>query len=62
MEELEKSITTGKIVLLENIEENLDPVLDPLLGRNLIKKGKLVDTISVQYYLKFVKICFSFFK
>lgn len=40
MEELEKSITTGKIVLLENIEENLDPVLDPLLGRNLIKKGK----------------------
>jgi len=40
MEELEKSITTGKIVLLENIEENLDPVLDSLLGRNLIKKGK----------------------
>lgn len=40
MEELEKSITTGRIVLLENIEENLDPVLDPLLGRNLIKKGK----------------------
>ncbi|CAH1732929.1 unnamed protein product [Aphis gossypii] len=42
MEELEKSITTGKIVLLENIEENLDPVLDPLLGRNLIKKGKAI--------------------
>lgn len=40
MDELEKSITTGRIVLLENIEENLDPVLDPLLGRNLIKKGK----------------------
>lgn len=31
---------TGKTVLIENIEETLDPVLDPLLGRNLIKKGK----------------------
>lgn len=40
MDELEKSITTGKTVLIENIEENLDPVLDSLLGRNLIKKGK----------------------
>lgn len=56
MEELEKSIVTGKIVLLENIEENLDPVLDPLLGRNLIKKGKYV--LSSQ----FRSIIFAFFK
>lgn len=34
---------TGKTVLIENIEETLDPVLDSLLGRNLIKKGKLVE-------------------
>lgn len=40
MESIESSITAGRIVLIENIDESLDPVLDPLLGRNLIKKGK----------------------
>ncbi|PSN46658.1 Dynein beta chain [Blattella germanica] len=39
---IEQSITRGATVLLENIEENVDPVLDPLLGRNLIKKGKAI--------------------
>jgi dynein heavy chain len=42
---IEQSITGGATVLLENIEENVDPVLDPLLGRNLIKKGKYVFKI-----------------
>lgn len=37
---IEKSITQGATVLVENIEESVDPVLDTLLGRNLIKKGK----------------------
>jgi len=37
---IEKSINSGCNVLIENIDENLDPVLDSLLGRNLIKKGK----------------------
>lgn len=37
---IEKSITAGATVLVENIEETVDPVLDTLLGRNLIKKGK----------------------
>lgn len=36
---VEKGISSGSIVLFENIGENIDPVLDPLLGRNLIKKG-----------------------
>jgi dynein heavy chain len=26
--------------LIENIEEELDPVLDPVLERRLVKKGK----------------------
>ncbi|KAL1493068.1 hypothetical protein ABEB36_011203 [Hypothenemus hampei] len=39
---IEKAITQGATVLLENIGETLDPVLDPLLGRNLIKKGKAI--------------------
>lgn len=33
----------GETVLLENIDETVDPVLDPLLGRNLIKKGRYVN-------------------
>lgn len=40
LETIEKSITNGNTVLIENIDEQLDPVLDSLLGRNLIKKGK----------------------
>jgi len=27
-------------LLIENIEEELDPVLDPVLERRLVKKGK----------------------
>jgi dynein heavy chain, axonemal len=39
LEMIEKAITSGATVLLENIDESVDPVLDPLLGRTLIKKG-----------------------
>ncbi|KAL9897380.1 dynein heavy chain at 93AB [Glossina fuscipes fuscipes] len=39
---IEKAITKGNIVLIENIDEHLDPVLDSLLGRNLIKKGQAI--------------------
>ncbi|XP_024080370.1 dynein beta chain, ciliary isoform X1 [Cimex lectularius] len=42
LEALENALRCGDTVLLENIEESLDPVLDPLLGRNLIKKGKAI--------------------
>lgn len=37
---IEQSVTLGATVLIENIGESVDPVLDPLLGRNLIKKGR----------------------
>lgn len=39
---IEDALIKGKTVLIENIGENLDPVLDPLLGRYLIKKGKAI--------------------
>ncbi|XP_034234645.1 dynein beta chain, ciliary [Thrips palmi] len=42
IESLELCVTRGAIVLVENIGESVDPVLDPLLGRNLIKKGKAI--------------------
>ena len=37
---IEQSLASGAIVLIENIGEHVDPVLDSLLGRNLIKKGR----------------------
>ncbi|KAG7310430.1 hypothetical protein JYU34_003208 [Plutella xylostella] len=42
LESIEKAIIKGETVLFENIGETVDPVLDPLLGRNLIKKGKAI--------------------
>lgn len=40
IEVIETAIMKGDIVLIESIPENLDPVLDPLIGKNLIKKGQ----------------------
>lgn len=42
LEAIEESLSKGSTVLIESIDENIDPVLDPLLGRNLIKKGKAI--------------------
>lgn len=40
LDTLELAITRGNTVLIENLPENLDPVLDPLIGKNLIKRGR----------------------
>ena len=42
METVEKAVSTGCVMLLENLGEDVDAVLDPLLGRMLIKKGKAI--------------------
>lgn len=42
MDTIELSVSEGWTVLLENIGESVDAVLDPLLGRNLIKKGRAI--------------------
>ncbi|KAK9886617.1 hypothetical protein WA026_017539 [Henosepilachna vigintioctopunctata] len=39
---LETCITQGSIVLLENVGEQIDSVLEPILGRVLIKKGTAI--------------------
>ncbi|KAK2582958.1 hypothetical protein KPH14_009015 [Odynerus spinipes] len=39
---IEFAITNGEVVLLENIMETVDAVLDPILGRVLIRKGRAV--------------------
>jgi dynein heavy chain len=42
LDKIESAIVNGETVLLENITETIDAVLDPILGRVLIKKGKYV--------------------
>ncbi|XP_059473724.1 dynein beta chain, ciliary isoform X2 [Neocloeon triangulifer] len=55
LEVIEKAITAGRTVLLENIDESVDPVLEPLLGRNLIKKGRAIKMgdKEVEYHAHF---------
>ena len=36
---LEDCLTGGRPLLIENIEEELDPVLDPVLERRYLRKG-----------------------
>uniref|UniRef100_A0A2A4IYW8 Dynein heavy chain ATP-binding dynein motor region domain-containing protein n=1 Tax=Heliothis virescens TaxID=7102 RepID=A0A2A4IYW8_HELVI len=42
MDRIERSVSNGDIVMLENIGETVDAVLEPLLGRVLIRKGKVL--------------------
>ncbi|XP_078609718.1 dynein beta chain, ciliary-like isoform X2 [Branchiostoma floridae x Branchiostoma japonicum] len=39
---IERALSDGDTVLIENLEEETDPVLDPVLGRNTIKKGRYI--------------------
>ncbi|XP_033023836.1 dynein heavy chain 11, axonemal-like [Lacerta agilis] len=39
---IEEAIVAGDPVLIENLEETIDPVLDPLLGRHMLKKGRYI--------------------
>ncbi|XP_077280961.1 dynein beta chain, ciliary [Temnothorax americanus] len=42
LDKIEHAIANGEIVLLESIMETVDAVLDPILGRVLIKKGRAI--------------------
>lgn len=42
LDTIERAITKGETLLIENIDESVDAVLDPLLGRVLIKKGTIM--------------------
>lgn len=37
---IENALASGDTILIENLDEAVDPVLDPLLGRNTIKRGR----------------------
>lgn len=40
LDAVERALAAGDVVLIENLGEMLDPVLGPLLGREIIKKGR----------------------
>ncbi|OAJ37788.1 hypothetical protein BDEG_21780 [Batrachochytrium dendrobatidis JEL423] len=42
LDAIEKAVSSGDAVLIEDIAESIDPVLNPLLGRETIKKGRYV--------------------
>ena len=55
MDAIERAVSNGDTLLLENIGENVDAVLDPLLGRLTIKKGKYIKMgdKEVEYHPNF---------
>lgn len=42
LDKIEAGVSNGDCVFIENIGESIDPVLDPILGRNTIKKGRYI--------------------
>ncbi|XP_056152723.1 LOW QUALITY PROTEIN: dynein heavy chain 9, axonemal [Lampris incognitus] len=42
LDAIERALEAGDVVLIENLEETVDPVLGPLLGRETIKKGRYI--------------------
>ena len=54
LDAIEMAISNGDCLLLENIGESVDPVLDPLLGRLTIKKGRYIKIgdKEVEYHPK----------
>ncbi|XP_070187600.1 dynein beta chain, ciliary-like isoform X2 [Littorina saxatilis] len=55
LDTIERAVANGDVVLLESLGEHMDPVLDPLLGRNTIKKGRAIKMgdKEVEYNPKF---------
>lgn len=46
---IEQALACGETVLIENLPEKVDPVLEHLLGRNTIRKGRSV--LKPQHYI-----------
>ncbi|XP_049632688.1 dynein axonemal heavy chain 9 [Suncus etruscus] len=42
LQTIEHALEAGDVVLIENLEESIDPVLGPLLGREVVKKGRFI--------------------
>ena len=55
MDVLENAIAHGETVLIENIDEDIDPVLDSILGRNTTRKNTAIKVgdREIKYNHKF---------
>ena len=55
LDAIERAVSSGDVVLIENIGESMDPVLDPLIGRNTIKRGRAIKMgdKEVEYHKDF---------
>ena len=55
LDAMERALSSGDVVLMENIGETVDPVLDPIIGRNTIKKGRAIKIgdKEVEYHPNF---------
>ncbi|KAJ3597932.1 hypothetical protein NHX12_001448 [Muraenolepis orangiensis] len=42
LEVIERALACGDTVLMENLTEMVDPILDPLLGKHTIKRGRYI--------------------
>lgn len=40
LRDVETAITNGQTLIIENIAEDIDPTLDPVLARAIYKKGR----------------------
>lgn len=62
LDRIERAVSNGDVVLLENIGESVDAVLEPLLGRVLIRKGRVlkVDKYWEHNKKKFGKYVMSY--
>jgi len=40
LKKVEAAVTNGNVLMIEAIGEEIDAILDPLLGRQFVKKGK----------------------
>ncbi|TRY96398.1 hypothetical protein DNTS_010073 [Danionella cerebrum] len=47
---IEQAVVSGEPVLIENLEETIEPVIDPLLGRQTIKKGRCIKVGDKECY------------
>ena len=54
---LTKAVENGEVMILEGIEEEIDPILDPILEKQLIKKGRglkiMVGGQAIDYHKSF---------
>ena len=55
LDRIEQAIAAGDTLLIENIDETIEAVLDPLLGRNTIKKGRAIKLgdKEIEYHPEF---------